>query len=158
METVKPMVPHKLRKTRKKRGSRTHGWGQVGQHRKKSVKGGRKVGRHKHLWTYVIKHEPEYFGKKGFKSPKSLKGQIDVINVGQLNELVTKLEIEKQLKTKRGKPFIDLEKLGYHKLLGTGKITKAINVKVPFCSEKAVQKIEEAGGKIIEKPKLNKVN
>jgi len=143
------MAPHKLRKIRKKRGSRTHGWGQVGQHRKKSVKGSRKVGRHKHLWTYIIKHEPEYFGKRGFKSPKSLRSQVNVINVGQLDELVTKLEMEKQLEKKGGKPLLDLEKLGYQKLLGTGKLTRAITLKVPFCSERAAQKVEEAGGKII---------
>jgi large subunit ribosomal protein L15 len=144
------MSPHKLRKTRKKRGSRTHGWGQVGQHRKKSVKGGRKVGRHKHLWTYVTKYEPNYFGKKGFKSPKSLKGKINVINVGQLDELVYKLRMEKQLEKARGKPFLDLEKLGYQKLLGAGKISQGVIVKVPFCSEAAALKLKEAGGQILQ--------
>jgi large subunit ribosomal protein L15 len=147
------MTPHKLRKTRKKRGSRTHGWGQVGQHRKKSVKGGRKVGRHKHLWTYVIKHEPNYFGKRGFTSPKSLKGKTKVINVGQLDELVDKLRTEKQLERVKGKPFLDLEKLGYQKLLGAGKISQGVTVKVPFCSETAALKLKEAGGQILqEKP------
>jgi len=33
-------MPHKLRKTRKMRGSRTHGYGQVGQHRKSGSRGG----------------------------------------------------------------------------------------------------------------------
>jgi len=144
------MTPHKLRKTRKKRGSRTHGWGQVGQHRKKSVKGGRKVGRHKHLWTYVIKHEPKYFGKKGFTSPKNLKSEINVINVGQLDELIEKLSMEKQLEKKRGKPFLDLEKMGYHKLLGAGKVAHAITVKITSYSETAARKVKEAGGQILQ--------
>lgn len=150
------MTPHKLRKTRKKRGSRTHGWGQVGQHRKKSVKGGRKVGRHKHLWTYVIKHEPKYFGKKGFSSPRSLKGEINVINVGQLDELVDKLSIEKQLEKKKGKPFLDLEKFGYRKLLGAGKITQGVTLKVPSFSEVAARKVREAGGQILQEQKQTK--
>ncbi len=150
------MTPHKLRKTRKKRGSRTHGWGQIGQHRKTSVKGGRKVGRHKHLWTYVIKHEPKYFGKKGFTSPKSLKGEVNAINVGQLDELVEKLSMEKQLQKKEGKAFLDLEKLGYHKLLGAGKITQAITVKVPSYSEGAARKVKETGGQILQKQKQTK--
>lgn len=150
------MTPHKLRKTRKKRGSRTHGWGQVGQHRKTSVKGSRKVGRHKHLWTYVIKHEPKYFGKKGFTSPKSLKGEVNAINVGQLDELVDKLGIEKQLQKKGGKAFLDLEKLGYHKLLGAGKITQAVTVKVPSYSEGAARKVKEAGGQILQGQKQTK--
>lgn len=148
------MTPHKLRKTRKKRGSRLHGWGQVGQHRKRGVKGGRKVGRHKHLWTYVIKHEPKYFGKKGFTPPKSLKGEINVINVGQLDELADKLSMEKQLQQKkRGRAFLDLEKLGYHKLLGAGKITQAVTVKVPSYSEGAARKVKEAGGQILQEQK-----
>jgi len=150
------MTPHKLRKTRKKRGSRTHGWGQVGQHRKAGVKGGRKVGRHKHLWTYVIKHEPKYFGKKGFTSAKSLKGEINIINVGQLDELLDKLSIEKQLQKKSGKAFLDLEKLGYQKLLGAGKITQAITVKVPSYSESAARKVKDAGGQIFQGQKQTK--
>jgi len=125
------------------------GWGQVGQHRKHSQKGGRKVGRHKHLWTYVIKYEPEYFGKKGFTSPRSLKQKTNVINVGELDEIVDKLTTEKQLETKEGKAFLDLEKLGYHKLLATGKVTKPMLIKVAAHSENAAKKIEEAGGHIL---------
>lgn len=144
------MTPHKLRKTRKKRGSRTHGWGQIGQHRKSGVKGGRKVGRHKHLWTWVLKNKPDYFGKKGFRSPGSRKGEINVINVGQLDELSNKLSLEKQLEKKKSKPFLDLENLGYHKLLGSGKITQAVIVKVPSYSEGAARKVQEVGGQILQ--------
>jgi len=125
------------------------GWGQVGQHRKHSQKGGRKVGRHKHLWTYVIKYEPDYFGRRGFTSPKSLKQKINVINVGELDELVDKLAEGKQLEKKEGKAFLDLDKLGYQKLLATGKITKPVLVKVTTHSENAAKKIEEAGGQIL---------
>lgn len=150
------MTPHKLRKTRKKRGSRTHGWGQIGQHRKAGVKGGRKVGRHKHLWTYVIKHEPKYFGKKGFTSPKSLKSEINAINVGKLDELVDKLSMKKQMQKRGRKAFLDLEKLGYHKLLGAGKITQAVTVKVPSYSESAARKVKEAGGQVLQGQKQTK--
>lgn len=143
------MSPHKLRKTRKRRGSRTVGWGQVGQHRKHSQKGGRKVGRHKHLWTYVIKHEPDYFGRKGFTSPQSLKQKTNVINIGQLDELVDKLTVEKRLEKKKGKTFVDLTEFGYHKLLATGRITKPVLVEVESYSESAAKKIEEAGGQIL---------
>jgi len=132
------------------------GWGQVGQHRKHSQKGGRKVGRHKHLWTYVIKYEPDYFGKKGFTSPKSLKQKINVINVGELDELIDKLAKEKQLEKREDMAFIDLEKLGYQKLLATGKITKPVTVKVAAHSENAAKKIDEAGGHILGKEEKTK--
>jgi len=138
-------MPHKLRKIRKKRGSRTQGYGRVGQHRKTSSKGYRKAGRHKHGWSYVIKYEPEYFGKKGFTSPKSLKVKENVINVGKLDEIAKKLSQAKR----EEKVYIDLESLGYTKLLGTGKVTKPLKVKVAACSSSAAEKIKEAGGEII---------
>jgi len=109
------------------------------------------VGRHKHLWTYVIKYEPDYFGKKGFTSPKSLKQKINVINVGELDELVDKLAEGKQLEKREDKAFLDLGKMGYQKLLATGKITKPLLVKVAAYSENAAKKIEDAGGKILGK-------
>jgi len=142
-------MPHKLRKIRKKRGSRTQGYGRVGQHRKTGSKGMRKVGRHKHLWSYVIKYEPDYFSKKGFTSPKSLREKVKTINVGKLDEMADKFSTEKE----KGKFFIDLGKLGYTKLLGSGQVTKALIVKVPVCSESAVTKIKEAGGNVLAENK-----
>jgi len=139
-------MPQKLRKTRRYRGSRVHGYGRVGQHRNTGKKGHRKVGRHKHLWSYVIKYEPEYFGRRGFTSPRSLKHETNTINVGELEELANKLKAEK----KEGKTFLDLDKLGYNKLLGMGKIAKPVLVKVASSSETATKKLEEAGGKILK--------
>jgi large subunit ribosomal protein L15 len=137
-------MPHKLRRIRKTRGSRTQGYGRVGQHRKTGSKGLRNVGRHKHLWSYVLRYEPEYFGKKGFVSPKSLRKKENVINVKRLDEIAEKFSTEKE-----GKMFIDLESLGYTKLLGTGKISKSLAVKVASCTKSAAEKIKEAGGQIL---------
>ncbi|MEM3626899.1 MAG: uL15 family ribosomal protein [Candidatus Bathyarchaeia archaeon] len=138
-------MPHKLRKIRKKRGSRTQGYGRVGQHRKSGSKGLRKAGRHKGGWSYVLRYEPDYFGKKGFVSPKSLKRNINVINVGKLNEVAEKFSY----KSEGGKLFIDLESHGYTKLLGAGKVTKPLIVKVASFSKSAAEKIKEAGGQIL---------
>jgi len=138
-------MPQKLRKIRKKRGSRTHGYGRVGQHRCHGSKGYRKAGRHKSGWSYVLRYEPDYFGKKGFTSPKSLRQKVNVINVGKLDEIAEKFSVEKE----KGKSFVDLESLGYTKLLGTGKITKSLIVKVASCSESAAEKIKNAGGQIL---------
>jgi len=132
------------------RGSRTHGYGQIGQHRKGGSKGGRKAGRHKHGWTYVIKHEPNYFGKKGFTSQKSLSRKTNTINVGELEELADRLAVEKKLERKGKKVLLDLDKRGYEKLLGMGKITKPILIKVGAHSEAAAKKVEEAGGQILK--------
>jgi len=138
-------MPHKLRKIRKKRGSRTQGYGRVGQHRKSGGKGGRKVGRHKHGWSYVHRYEPDYFKKKRLKSLMD-KSEIRIINLKELEEIA----LQKASKKKR-KVTIDLEKMGYHKLLGTGKISIPVSVKIPAWSETAQKKIEAAGGEILMK-------
>ena len=138
-------MPHKLRKTRKMRGSRTQGYGRVGQHRDSGSKGHRKVGRHKHLWSYVTTYEPDYFGKHGFTSPQSLKRKENVINVAKLDEISAKFSVEKE----KGKLYLDLTSLGYSKLLGTGQTSKALIVNVPSCSKSAAEKIKEAGGQVL---------
>ena len=136
-------MPHKERKTRKMRGSRTHGYGRIGQHRDAGSKGQRKVGRHKHLWSYVTTYEPDYFGKHGFTSPQSLKRKEKVINITKLEEIAVSTQTEK------GKTNVDLTSLGYTKLLGTGKITKPLTVTVPACSKTAEEKIKKAGGQVL---------
>ncbi len=138
-------MPHKLRKTRKMRGSRTVGYGRVGQHRDQGSKGYRKSGRHKAGWSWVQRYDPDYFGKDGFTSPKSLRQKVNVINVGKLDEIAEKVSVEKE----KGERFVDLDYLGFTKLLGTGKITRSLTVKVASCSESAAEKVKEAGGQIL---------
>ncbi|MDH5794427.1 MAG: uL15 family ribosomal protein, partial [Candidatus Bathyarchaeota archaeon] len=87
----------------------------------------------------------DYFGKKGFTSAKSLRQKVNVMNVGKLDEIAQKFSIEKE----EGKFSIDLESLGYTKLLGTGKVTKPLIVKVPSCSNSAAEKIKGAGGQVL---------
>ncbi|MBC7130084.1 uL15 family ribosomal protein, partial [Candidatus Bathyarchaeota archaeon] len=103
-----------------------------------------------HGWTYVIRYEPNYFGKRSFTSPKSLKRDANTINVGDLEEIAEKVGVTEN---KEGKIFIDLESLGYIKLLGKGRVTKPFIVKVSAISEIAAEKIKEAGGEIITETK-----
>ena len=127
------------------------GWGQIGQHRKHGEKGGRKVGRHKHLWTYVLKYEPNYFGKKGFKTPQTITGESHpkTINITQIDQIINKQTRQKQIHKKQGKLYLDLTSLGYQKLLATGTPTKPYIIKINTWSQTAAKKIEEAGGKLI---------
>lgn len=138
-------MPHKLRKTRKMRGSRTHGYGQVGQHREGGIRGRRKADRNRRGRTYILALEPSRF-RKGFIPPRSMGRKNNVINVGELEELADRLDV----KRKKGKLLLDLDKLGYTKLLGMGKITKPFSVKIAEFSENAAKKIEVAGGKILK--------
>jgi large subunit ribosomal protein L15 len=138
-------MPHRLRKIRKNRGSRTQGWGRVGQHRRTGSKGRRNAGRHKALWSYVIKYDPDYYSKVGFTSPKSLRHESKIINVGMLNGIAAKLSTEKQ----EDKTTVDLAALGYTKLLGTGRVTKPLLIRVASCSKSAAEKVKNAGGQIL---------
>jgi len=138
-------MPHRLRKVRKNRGSRTQGWGRVGQHRRTGSKGRRNAGRHKALWSYVVKYEPEYYSKVGFTSPKSLRNEGKIINVGTLSGIASKLSTGIQ----EDKTVVDLSALGYKKLLGTGRVTKPLMIRVASCSKSAAEKVKNAGGQIL---------
>jgi len=138
-------MPHRLRKTRKNRGSRTQGWGRVGQHRRTGSKGRRNAGRHKALWSYVVKYAPEYYSKIGFTSPKSLRNKSKTINVEALNLLADKLLTKKQ----EEKTVIDLTAMGYTKLLGTGRVGRSMIIKVVECSKSAAEKVKNAGGQVL---------
>jgi len=139
-------VTRKLRKIRKKRGSRTQGYGRIGQHRKSGTKGRRKAGRHKQGWSYVLRYEPDYFKKDRFKSPRGRKEK-KIINLKELEEIAA-VRLSSKKKSQKTRIFVDLEKMGYDKLLGEGKITIPVAVKVFSCSETALKKIEEAGGEV----------
>ena len=137
-------MPHRSRKIRKHRGSRTHGWGQVGQHRGKGSSGGYgKSGGHKHGWTRTVKHDLDHYGKKGVTSPRSVRDA--AVNVGDLDTLVETL----QPAVVTGESVtIDLGELGFRKLLGAGTVTRKYVVTVEKCSRRAAEKIEAAQGTV----------
>jgi len=94
----------------------------------------------------VLRYDPDYFGKKGFKTPQSLKAEAKTINLMDLEEIAMELFPKKG--TKGTEISLDLQKMGYTKLLGGGRINIPVTVKVPQCSATALRKIEEAGGKV----------
>ena len=137
-------MPTRLRKIRKQRGSRYHGWGQVGQHRRSGTRGGRgKAGLHKHKWTWTVKYAPDYFGPDGFIPPTQIVVK-KWINVSQLDDLAKDI-----VESNDKKVTVNLTQMGYDKLLGQGKISRAYQIVVSKCSESAKRKIEETGGSIV---------
>jgi large subunit ribosomal protein L15 len=134
-------MPTRLRKVRRLRGSRTHGYGQVGQHRHSGQQGGHgNAGLHKHKWSWMIKYDPDHFGRDDFVPP----GYPTVerwVNVGDLDDL--------GLAESTGPIEVDLTSLGFQKLLGSGTVGHAYNVKIPSFTKRAQSKLEEAGGKIL---------
>ncbi len=146
------MVVRRRRKVRKLRGrTRSMSWGRIGQHRKSGSHGGKgAAGLGKHEWTWTIKYAPTWFGKKGFNPPRIRVGYSPrTINLWRVEELVDYLERKGRLNYEDDKPVIDLQALGFHKLLGEGKIKRPVKVIVPEASEKAIKKIEEVGGTVV---------
>lgn len=139
-------MPTRFRKIRKLRGSRTVGWGQIGQHRKHGAKGGRgRAGMHKHKWTYVVKYAPDYFGEKGFVPPT--KRELRVLTLTELSAIAERLSREKEvLRTEDGRLLVDLKGMGYDKLVGSGVLSvNGLKVVVDRWTESAEKKLSESG-------------
>lgn len=140
----------KTRKINKMRGSRTIGGGCSKKRRGAGHRGGRgKAGGHKHMWSWVVKFDPDRFGKSGFKRPLKTINKPETINLDYLDDNAEKL-VEKELAEKKGKKIIiDVTQLGYDKVLGNGKITKALTIKAKEFSKSAIRKIEDNGGEAV---------
>ncbi|MDA4133457.1 MAG: 50S ribosomal protein L15 [Thaumarchaeota archaeon] len=129
------------------RGSRTMGFGQIGQHRHSGKQGGHgNAGLHKHKWSWLNTAEgkrmaPDHFGRDDFHPP-SWRRTAKWANVGDLAAMIA-------TPGATGPISIDLDAKGVEKLLGGGDVTFAFNVKVSSFTKKAKQKLEEAGGKIL---------
>jgi large subunit ribosomal protein L15 len=132
------MVVRREKKHRKFRGRRTY----HGSHKKArggGSRGGRgKAGLHKHKWSYVVKYEPEHFGKIGFKPPR--KKEVGCINLKELDKIAKERNLDK----------LNVLELGYEKVLGEGKLSKPLTIEAKFFSKQALRKIEEAGGKAVK--------
>jgi len=142
------------RKVRHLRGSRTNGWGKSGQHRESGRRGGfGRAGRYRHKKSYLIKHNEfvhmKYAGMKGFVSVAQKSKPYRSLNLIQLSAMVEHLIEAKKVQYENQIPVVDLETLGFTKLLGAGAILRPIRVKVARCSESAQKKIKEAGGEAI---------
>ena len=147
------------KKIRKKRGTRTCGYGRVGQHRKTGQRAGRGKTTQwkKSKKTYYLKQkelgfpDPDWnMGKKGFKRPQDITRiyKTNTLNIKDLDQKIDKLVLENSAKKTGTTYIINLNDINIQKILGRGEINKKINVSVNKASKQAIEKIEAAGGKI----------
>ena len=135
----------RLRKTRRLRGGRHMGWGQVGQHRASGHKGGLGVtGFQKHHYSSLLKDEPDHYGHES-TSPPHPNITRKWASVRDLDDLFTKFG-----KEEGGKKIVDLESAGYDKLLGGGNISNAYSVKIENFTASAEEKLKAVGGEIAQ--------
>ncbi|MDE1842784.1 MAG: uL15 family ribosomal protein [Thaumarchaeota archaeon] len=136
-------MPTRARKTRKYRGSRHCGWGQIGQHRASGHKGGLgQSGLHKHHFIRMLMTDPKHFGHDSTHPPHPNLVR-KWASVRDLDDIYAKFG-----KQEGGKKLIDLTELGYDKLLGGGQTENAYVVKVEKFSASAEEKVKRSGGEV----------
>lgn len=143
------MTVNKRKKNSRLRGSHTHGWGAMKKHRGAGSRGGRGMAgtgkrgdaKKPSIW------KNDYFGKQGFVSKSRAPEEI-IINIKTIEDLTEKLVTEGKIKVQNGAYYINLNELGYNKLLGTGRATKKYMITVDFAAPGAAEKIKKAGGNL----------
>ncbi len=147
------------KRIRKMRGTRTVGYGRVGQHRKAGQRAGKgkTTGWKKSKKSYYLKQkelgfpDPDWdFGKKGFKRPQDIRRiyNVNTLNIKDLDLTIEDLT-QKNIATKTGTTYsINMKDLNVQKILGRGEVNNKINITVDKASKRAIEKIESAGGKV----------
>ncbi len=132
-------MPGRKRKSIGKfRGTRSCGTGNVKNKRGSGNRGGvGGAGLHKHKFSWITKYDPDHFGSKGMSRRKPKMAELHLY---ALDSKAKKGKMEQR----EGMPFIEFK----GKVLATGEIRHAVNVKALAWSERAEEKIKAAGGSI----------
>nr|AJS12476.1 50S ribosomal protein L15P [uncultured archaeon] len=142
------MTTNRRKKDTGQRGSHTHGWGSKKKHRGSGNRGGKGMaGTGKRADTKKPSIWKErYFGKRGF-TPKYAV-HLRSVNVETIDETVEMLASQKLAKAENGAYDIDLSQIGFDKLLGKGRVTRKLIIKVKYASARAVEVVKAAGGEV----------
>jgi large subunit ribosomal protein L15 len=95
-----------------------------------------------------VKYNPNRYKNIGFKPPSSLIIPLETVNVGELEDLALRIHGPENVKS--GDLELDLRSLGIGKLLGRGRINLPLKLKVSEYTLRALEKLEAAGGEIVE--------
>jgi large subunit ribosomal protein L15 len=143
------MTDNKRKKNSRQRGGWTHGWGAKKKHRGAGSRGGRGMagsGKRGDAKKTLYWGDPNYFGKHGFVNVNT---ENDVtINIAHLDIITDTLIKKGKAKKENDSITINLNELGYTKLLGAGNTKRKLNITVNKASESAKAKIQNAGGKL----------
>lgn len=129
-------------RTRKFRGSRTHGRG-IKAGRGAGKQGGRgNAGLHKYKFKSMLIYAPDHFGRHGFQRPPGTVEQHQSINVGQLDAIAPYLSAAQALRQEGEKWVANLSALGIDRLLGGGATTRPWSVYVAHATKHAREKVD----------------
>jgi len=137
-------------RTRKMRGSRTHGRGKKAGRGAGLIGGRGQSGLSKTGKIHMLRYDRDHFGRHGFKRPQSVVQANSTINVSELEENIERY-VSLGFAVKEGDMYnINLTNAGIDKLLGNGNINIRVNVTVSQISAKAREKITASGGTVAE--------
>jgi len=134
-------------KRSKYRGSRTCGGGTHKNRRGAGNRGGRgRAGINAHHFVKWYKEMGgPVFGKNGFSN--SSQTSVSVMDVGIIDQIVPSLLAQGIAKNEGDVIVINVADIGIDKVLGSGNVTKKLNISAQAFSESAKVKIEKIGGK-----------
>ncbi len=136
-------------KRTKYRGSRTCGGGTHKNRRGAGNRGGRGragINAHHFVKWYMEMGRP-VFGKDGFYNQTST--DVITIDVGALDQIIPSLLAQGIAKQEGDAVTVNVTDMGIEKVLGSGQVTKKINILASSFSETAKAKIEKMGGKAL---------
>ncbi|MBU0461236.1 MAG: 50S ribosomal protein L15, partial [Nanoarchaeota archaeon] len=139
---------HKRKKNSRQRAGTTHGWGAMKKHRGSGNRGGVGMagsGKRGDSIKPLLWKNKRYFGIHGFASRFK---KLNAINLEQIDDNAESWAKKGKIEKKENAYTVDLKKLGYDKLLGTGKVTKKLEISVDHASPGAVEKVKKAGGSV----------
>jgi large subunit ribosomal protein L15 len=136
-------------KRSKYRGSRTCGGGTHKNRRGAGNRGGRGragINAHHFVKWYVELGRP-VFGKNGFYNQTT--ETVTTMDIGTIDQIVPSLLAQGVAKTEGDAVLINAADIGIEKVLGSGKVSRKLNISAPAFSETAKAKIEKMGGKAL---------
>ena len=145
------MVVNKRKKASRYRASMTHGSGAKKKRRGSGNRGGKGnagSGKKAECKKPTVSKDIHYFGKFGFKS-KGITRDIRAVNLGYIDENIQSLLKDNKVSKENGAYALDLESIGFNKLLGDGMVTNKLRIKAKYASSKAVEKVNALGGEVI---------
>ena len=136
-------------KRSKYRGSRTCGGGTHKNRRGAGNRGGRGragINAHHFVKWYLTFGGP-VFGKDGFYNQTT--ETIPAMDVGIIDQIIPSLLAQGAEKQEGDAVVIDAADIGIEKILGSGKVTRKLNISAHAFTEQAKAKIEKMGGKAL---------
>ncbi len=134
----------------KKNKSGSHGYGSSKKNRGAGNRGGRgnagsgKKGQSKRL----TKEGVQELGERGFNSRQP---EQNAINLRDIDQRIDDMVEEGLVEEDGGKLVLDLDDIGYEKVLGKGHLNREVEIHAESFSSSAERKIEEADGEAVQK-------